>query len=188
MTKIMYFFLFLFSFNSWALDEFNAHITFTKFKRKDVAKVEKAAELIKEIVLSQSFRDKILNFSYQGKKQFLNNLGLSNEQIYQKILEGSETLNPEIDFEMDLDLELYFSFSSTIGHTYPDVLTIWLNKKYFRHYTPAEVAGNLFHEWLHKLGFYHDFSYSPSRDFSVPYAIGYIVEDFAKERLEAQSE
>jgi hypothetical protein len=47
-------------------------------------------------------------------------------------------------------------------------------------YTPAEVAGNVFHEWTHKLGFGHDSRYSVSRNSSVPYALGYIMEELGK--------
>jgi hypothetical protein len=81
---------------------------------------------------------------------------------------------------MDLELELYYSSRNTVGYTYPSGLKIWMNTKYFDVYTPAEVAGNVFHEWTHKLGFGHDSRYSVSRNSSVPYALGYIMEELGK--------
>jgi hypothetical protein len=159
---------------------FDAQVKFTNFDLDDQDKVNKAIEIIKTVVRSEEFRDRIVNFTYQGKKQFVDNKGLSNEQIYQILLDGKEDLLPVVDNEMDLDLELYYSWRSTVGYTYPNTLRIWMNTKFFNYYTPAEVAGNVFHEWTHKLGFDHASSYSTSRDSSVPYAIGYLMEELGK--------
>lgn len=156
---------------------FDATVQFTNFEKEDEEKVYKAIEVIKKIVASKEFKDKVLNFTYDGKKQFVDNDGLTNEQVYQKLLNGAEILKPEIDHQMDLDLQLYYSWRSTVGYTYPDGLRIWMNTKFFYPYTVSEVAGNVFHEWTHKLGFEHDSSYSVSRDSSVPYALGYMIEE-----------
>lgn len=160
--------------------QFDANVSLNEFDAKDEEKVLKAIEIIKEVIRTDEFRQRVLNFTYQGKKTFVDNDGLSNAQIYQKLLDGSETLKPEVDHEMDLELELYYSSRSTVGYTYANVLRIWMNTKYFDPYTPAEVAGNVFHEWTHKLGFDHASSYSVSRDSSVPYALGYLMEELGK--------
>jgi len=159
---------------------FNINAKLFEFERSDEEKVEKAFEIIKKVVATEEFRNRVLNFTYQGKKQFVDNGGKTNAQIYQMLLDGREELKPEVDNEMDLELELYYSWRSTVGYTYPDVLRIYMNTKFFDPYTPAEVAGNVFHEWIHKLGFDHASSYSVSRDSSVPYAIGYIIEELGK--------
>lgn len=159
---------------------FDANLSLNEFDEKDEIKVLKAIEIIKTVIRTDEFRNRVLNFTYGGKKAFHDNDGLSNEEVYQKLLDGSETLKPEIDHEMDLELELYYSSRSTVGYTYANVLRIWMNTKYFDSYTPAEVAGNVFHEWTHKLGFGHSSSYSVSRDSSVPYALGYIMEELGK--------
>jgi hypothetical protein len=80
---------------------------------------------------------------------------------------------------MDVELELYQNTSNTIGYTYPHTSRIWMNSKYFNKYTPVQVADNLFHEWLHKLGFDHAIKYTLRRNYSVPYAIGYLMEELA---------
>jgi hypothetical protein len=154
---------------------FDASIQFTNFKPHEEEKVLKAIEIIKAVISSQEFKQRVLNFEFSGKKQFVDNQGLSNEEIYFKLLQGSESLTPETDHEMDLELELYFSHRNTVGYTYPEELKIWMNKKFFNFYTPAEVAANLFHEWTHKLGFTHSFRYNKARDFSVPYGLGYLI-------------
>jgi hypothetical protein len=160
---------------------FDANITLSKFDSNDETKVMTAIEIIKKVIRSQEFKSRVLNYTYGAKKMYVDNDGLTNEEIYQKLLDGSEDLVPGIDHQMDLELELYYSSRSTVGYTYPDGLRIWMNTKFFDSYTPAEVAGNVFHEWTHKLGFSHASSYSVSRDSSVPYALGYLIEELGKQ-------
>lgn len=161
--------------------KFDASIKFVNFDVDQEEKVHKAIEIIKKVIASREFRARVLNYSYNGKKQFVDNGGLSNEAIYMKLLEGAEKLYPDIDSEMDVELELYYSSKNTVGYTYPDTVRIWMNTKYFTPYTPTQVAGNIFHEWTHKLGFDHAASYSVARDSSVPYAIGYLIRDLGKQ-------
>jgi len=160
---------------------FDATVNFTNFESVDQDKVFSAIEIIKKVIGSKEFRSRVLNFTYEGEKKFVDNNGFTNEQIYQILLSGKEELLPVVDNQMDLELELYYSWRSTVGYTYPDTLKIWMNTKFFDSYTPAEVAGNIFHEWTHKLGFSHASSYSVSRDSSVPYAIGYLIEELGKQ-------
>lgn len=157
----------------------DADVYMVNFTQAQEDKVNKAIELIKKVIASKEFRDRVINFSYNGKKQFVDNNGLTNTQIYNKILDGAEELKPEKNNTMDVELELYYQATSTIGYTYPDTVRIWMNTKYFNNYTAVDVTDNLTHEWLHKLGFDHAASYSTSRDYSVPYGIGYLMEELA---------
>lgn len=163
---------------------FDARINLLNFPQAQEEKVLKAVELIKKVVLSEEFKQRILSHTYEGKKTYVDNKGLTNEQIYQAILDGSETLIPEKNGRMDIELELYQQSTTTIGYTYPHTSRIWVNTKYFNKYSPVQVADNLFHEWLHKLGFDHALKYSKSRNYSVPYAIGYIVEELARKHYQ----
>lgn len=172
-----------FDYESQEATLFETNITLVDFNSSQEAKVLKAIEILKKVVRSNEFKEKVLQFSYKGKNQFVDNNGLTNAEIYQKLLEGSEELSPAMDYEMDLELELYFSRRSTVGYTYPDELKVWINTKFFNTYTPAQVAGNIFHEWTHKLGFEHAYRYSSKRDASVPYALGYLVEELGKKYL-----
>lgn len=160
---------------------FEARADLYNFDPVDEEKVYKAIEIIKKVIASKEFRNKVLNYTYDGQKQFVDNKGLTNAQIYQILLDGKEDLRPVIDHEMDLELQLYYSWTSTVGYTTPGELRIYMNTKFFDNYTPAEVAGNVFHEWTHKLGFTHDSSYSVRRDSSVPYAIGYLIRDLGRQ-------
>lgn len=160
---------------------FETNLSLVNFNQDQEYKVREAADLIKKVVASQEFKDAILNYTYKGQKSFINNGGFSNTQIYQKILNAAETLLPVKNNTIDVELELYFNAGSTIGYTYPNTRRIWMNTKYFDRYTPVQVADNLTHEWLHKLGFDHASGWSEDRDHSVPYAVGYLMERLAKQ-------
>lgn len=163
----------------------NAELYLVNFNAKQEEKVRKAVELIKKVVASSEFRKRILNYQYKDKTTFVDNHGFTNEEIYQKILDGAEKMgNKSSNNTMDVELELYHQKTKTIGYTYPNTVRIWMNKKYFNRYTPIKVADNLMHEWMHKLGFTHDVTWSRDRDHSVPYAIGYLVEELAQEYIE----
>lgn len=159
---------------------FDASVKFNNFEREQEEKVFKAIEIIKKVVSSPEFKKRVLNFTYNGKKVFVDNSGLSNEEVYQKILLGAELLKSDVDHRMDLELELFYTWRSTVGYGVPGTMTIYMNTKFFNPYTPTEVAGNIFHEWLHKLGFDHAQSYSVERDSSVPYALGYLIEEIGR--------
>lgn len=154
---------------------FDTDIDFINTTSTQQAKFDKAVEMIKAVVATEEFRSRILNHSYNGKKTFVDNGGYTNAQIYQKILEGAEKLFPTKNNTMNMEVELYYAATSTVGYTYANSKRIWVNTKYFNTNSVGGVAANLFHEWLHKVGFGHAVSYSTSRDYSVPYAIGRMI-------------
>lgn len=140
-------------------------------------KMLKAVERLKLAINSVEFKEKVLNHKVGEEFTFVDNAGLSNEEIYKKIMEGKEDLLPEIDYEMDVDVTMYYKSSSTVGYTYPDTTRTWVNSRFFNGYSLGEVAGNVSHEWTHKLGFEHSFSNNSKRPYSVPYAVGTIVRE-----------
>ena len=143
------------------------------------AKIQAAERKIRALIASEAFRTRVLNHTYNGKKQFLSNNGLTNAQIYQKILEGAEKLTPSKNNAMDITVKLYYQNSSTVGYTTTSSKVINMNTKYFNKYTSSQVAHNMMHEWMHKLGYGHTSYYTSSRIYSVPYAIGKIVNELA---------
>jgi hypothetical protein len=160
---------------------FDISANLTGFDRNHEDKIYEAFEMIKRVVASDEFKSRVLNKTYNGKKQYVDNNGLSNAQIYKKILEASETLNPGKNNVMDLNLASYYVGANVIGYTMPNITTVYMNTKYLNKssFTPNQVAMNVMHEWLHKIGFKHAASSTPSRPHSVPYAIGYIMRDLA---------
>jgi hypothetical protein len=81
---------------------------------------------------------------------------------------------------MDLELEIFNRNDTTVGYTFPNVIRVWMNSKFLNKYNAANVTTNMMHEWLHKLGFGHAYENTPTRKYSVPYAIGYLVAKIAK--------
>lgn len=143
------------------------------------AKIQKAEDKIRKVIGSETFRSRILNHTYGGIKKFNNNNGFSNSQIYTKVLEAMESYLKAKNNSMDLNVKVYYANSSTVGYTTTTSQYINMNTKFLNTYTSNQVARNMTHEWLHKLGFSHAVSYSTSRNYSVPYAIGSIMESLA---------
>lgn len=158
-----------------AAKNFKVNITYVNFTAAQKTKYEQAVAIVKKVVASKTFMDSVKNHKYGGKATYVDNGGKTNATIYQNILDGNEKLNNTKNNTMDVEIELYYANNTTVGYTYANSKRIWVNTKYFNTYTPSKVAGNLFHEWLHKLGYGHASSYSTSRDYSVPYAIGYMI-------------
>lgn len=157
----------------------DANVDFIKFTKVQEDKVLDAVDLIKQVIASDEFKNRVLNHKFNGKKTYVDNNGLSNAQIYQKILEGSEKLRPGKNNKMDITVETYYVDANVIGYTMPSINKIYMNTKYLNNFTPVQVASNMVHEWLHKLGFGHDFEATPTRPYSVPYAVGYIIKTLA---------
>jgi hypothetical protein len=151
------------------------------FSREQEDKISRAFDLIKKVIASDEFKFMVLTKKWNGKNQFVDNNGLTNSQIYKKLLEGAESLNRNKNNRMDLSLKTYFESANIIGYTMPNIETIYLNTKYLNqsNFNPNDIAMNLTHEWLHKLGFKHAVNRTPSRAHSVPYAIGYIMRKLA---------
>lgn len=152
------------------------------FSGDSLVKIQKAFEVLEKVVNSEEFKERVINFkNTKGQRAFASNNGLTNEEIFERFMDGRETLQPNTPGEMNYYLSLYNSrWSRVIGYTSASTNVININWKYFRTFKPNEVAGNLAHEWTHKIGFDHK---SAAEHDSAPYAIGYIVEELAAKYL-----
>ncbi len=147
------------------------------FGPEDEKKMKDALARLEIVINSVEFRERVLAHEFNGQLSFNDNDGMTNEEIYEKLMTGHEDLLPVNDQEIDLDMTLYYSNNSTVGYTYPDTIKIWVNDKFFSGYSLGQVAANAVHEWTHKVGFTHSFRNNASRPYSVPYAIGSIVRE-----------
>lgn len=154
----------------------------TGFSGESMEKIQAAFKVLEQVVNSEEFKDRVINFvNDKCERQFASNKGLSNEQIYQIFMEGRETLQQNTPGEMNYYLKLYNAWwSRVIGYTSGDTNLININWKFFKKFKPSDVAGNLAHEWTHKIGFDHT---SAAEHDSAPYAIGYIVDELAAKVL-----
>ena len=160
---------------------FDINANISGFERDHEDKIQRAFDLIRRVVATDEFKRRVLGHKWQGKAQYVDNGGNTNSEVYKKILNASETLTPGNNNTMDLNLESYHESANVIGYTMPNIRTIFMNKRYLgkSSFRPNQVAMNLIHEWLHKLGFKHAQKNSASRPHSVPYAVGYIMRDIA---------
>ena len=167
----------------------------------DKAKIRAAAILLGRACNTEEFKDFILNYSYERvwytgslwwkvkHTETVNNFHdttLTNAQVYQKIIDGAEVLSPVKDGVINIYVDTYYKNNGVIGYTYPNSKWQWINLKFFRDYTAADVAGNMFHEVLHKYGFDHTFNFTTNRQYSVPYAIGYRINEICDKLLKQE--
>lgn len=155
------------------------------FSGTGLTKMKTAMQVLEKVVNSETFKNRVINFkNKKGQRSFASNNGMSNEQIYEHFMDGRENLLPDTAGEMNFYLKLYSAWwSKVVGWTNGDINTIHINNKFFKNYKPNEVAGNLAHEWTHKIGFDHT---SAAEHDSAPYAIGYVVEELAAKALSGQ--
>lgn len=142
------------------------------FTSAEVEKHQKACEEAVKVLNSKRFKELFL------KEKLTNKQGFTNLEIYEKLMSGSDKKNPEADRDIDVFVTMYYKNNKVVGYTYPSIKETYLNRKFFSSYDVADVACNLIHEYLHKVGFGHD---SASEDSSIPYAIGYLVEKCIRE-------
>ncbi len=159
------------------------NITLYSFTTAQTEKYNDAVAIVKKVVATEEFRSRVLNYTYSGAKQFANNNGRTNAQVYQSILDAAETLKPAKNNIIDIGVKLYYEANSVVGWTNGSITYINVNTKFFNSFDANEVAGNLFHEWLHKLGYGHDSAATAKRPYSVPYAIGYMIRDIGSDFL-----
>jgi hypothetical protein len=163
---------------------------------EQLAKIELARVKIETVVNSLEYTHWCVNFTHKIKvitkrcfgvpkrwhydtRNVFTSTTLTNKEVLRKIVRGSETLTPGEDEEADIFLRIDWAGSKgVLGHTYPNTIWQWIHGWFFKSGSVDDIAGNLYHEWLHKLGFTHPRKYSLTRLYSVPYQHGYFVRDF----------
>ena len=99
----------------------------------------------------------------------------SGDEVLVKLLSGSETLKPEANGVADVTVVIG-NEKGVLGWTNQSTLTEWISQWFVDDSTIAAQAGNRAHEYCHKVGYDHPFARTWDRDWSVPYAIGYLTE------------
>lgn len=167
-------------------------ISSTNFTAPQNERLMNAGKLLEQVLNSPEFAQEMQGFQYSYtsgalwwkqtyiSKRFRWNNGDSNPMILANILDGNE-LNSGKDNEVDCQITLYTGDSGVLGYTYPSTLRTWINSYFFNTASLPEIAGNLTHEFCHKIGYGHEYYYSSLRQYTVPYAVGYLVVRLAKE-------
>lgn len=112
------------------------------------------------------------NFKYSN--------GRSSAEVYKHLMGGKETLSDRVDGEADIVLVIdRRNKRNVIGYTYPNTVKQWVYS-WFLKTDYKRVAGNLAHEWVHKMGYDHKFRYNSTRRHTVPYAVGDFVAEIGR--------
>jgi hypothetical protein len=175
--------------------DFKVNLTTEGFREKELEKLELARAHMERALSSRAFFEFCRDFSYEQKscsgrlwwkkcttsivQEFRWNLEKSRKEIYNHLLCGEEKLTSGEDKEADIFLKIDRRRNRRVlGYTYPNTSWQWIYATFFGRADYREIAGNLAHEWCHKMGYQHEFKYNFLRQFTVPYAVGYFVKDF----------
>lgn len=142
-------------------------------ERKD--KLAIVAQEMHRVINSTLFRDKIMQIKKQGELSKFKNQ--PNSLIYKHIMSGQEVLDDELDYELDIFVNNYFSLKRVIGYTKPSIKTIFVNTRYFDKRNTRDIGSNILHEYGHKLGFKHAFRKTRNRHLSLCYQLNKAYED-----------
>jgi hypothetical protein len=147
------------------------------FNSAEQQKFKDACQLLENIIISDSFTKKVL------ATNFTESNGMSPRQILDLLLSGKDNHNQLSDNALNVYVNLYYQNTSTIGYTYANNIWTWINRKFFSKMTPGEIAGNILHEYMHRLGFGHirRWFFKSKMLTTVPYQMGIIVEELAGE-------
>jgi len=157
------------------------------YKDDDLEKLNRTLKLIESTINETKFKNAVLNFKsfqftsysclYKVRIKTFYLQEYTNEEIYNMLINGKR--NEDHNSYMDLKVRLYDKRVWTaIGYTDSDnIITTY--RSAFNNMNESQLAAHITHEWTHTLGFEHSYKKScdPTRNcFSVPYAIGNIVE------------
>lgn len=169
-------------------------------KQAEIDKLNLACQHAERVLNTDAFKQWVLNFKWNKTTvtgpfwrrykhvetiKGFHYTDLANEQVYNKIMGCEEVLGGEgVDNEADIFFEIDRRASrNVIGYTYNNSRWQWMYLNFFKNYSVADIASNLTHEYMHKLGFDHEYKYNAWREYSVPYAVGYFVGNVTEELL-----
>jgi hypothetical protein len=155
---------------------------------------KQAAQLLEDVLNSDEFKKEVL------KRTFISTDGLSNQQLYDKIMTAHEEEGPGgQDGVVDLRARVLRIYSDESGWKKPcDKRTIGVDgagtgttaicpqklNKWAEDGKTEYLAAHYAHEYIHILGFHHD---DKPKNKSFVYQIGDIVEDLAEKRRKSLS-
>ena len=165
------------------------HVTVLSSKGFDYnqqKKLDSSIAKFEAVMNTDELKFRVLNFRCPIGERFEKNLGLTNEQVFNKLWAGEESYLPGSNHTADLYLVLKkqwknpFSKNQPIGYSNLLEKEIYMYSWWFNNAEEYELAGHIAHEWAHKLGFEHTDVPTPLTNCSVPVAFGKIVEELVK--------
>ena len=161
-------------------------LNFSRATNSDKVRVYEALRLISKVVNSEEFRNNILDMTYKvGKKTYSGfaQTRKTTDEVLRSILEAEENFKGGQLGVIDLYMKMYYErcniFKCVVGYTSQSDKYFHMNRYLQRNYSPAKTAGNIVHEWLHKIGHGHTKRSNSFRPHSVPYKIGNLIAKMA---------
>jgi len=166
--------------------------------------MEEVVPLLEKVSGSTEFASRLQTYSYDvytttgylwWKKKTKKNIwgfkkakGATNTEIFEKFMSGIDQFNIGADNDLDLFLTVYYSPKGVIGYTYPSTFKTWVNSKFFAYWLKSKtghckIVGNIIHEYMHNVGYGHDYRNNPTRRHTVPYAYGRIASEVARKLI-----
>ncbi len=169
----------------------------TSHERSQKEKFLQAFDAIEYVINTEEFKRRVLSYSRSsdGKREYRQNFlwgksenKLTNEDIYNIVMNGDEKMRPDTIGEMNINSRVkkcrfyekpWVWCRKVVGSTSPSN-SKWmkLNWKFYKKYEIASMANNIVHEWVHLLGFLHG---SRNIDEEAPYVIGSIIQELVEE-------
>ena len=170
----------------------NARIELHNFDNDEIIKMCSALEHSLKGLNSQAFKIWCLNHKYKKKVKtgwfrsktvevlgFHKNNGKDNQEIYDMIMGGRETLQTSTVGKINAVIKIDDrNKRGVLGYTYANSIPQYIYNWFFSSGSIFDVAGNTIHEWMHKLGFGHARRFNSLRQYTVPYAVGNWVKDY----------
>jgi hypothetical protein len=179
-------------------NDFKVKLRVKNFTEKEGEILQEAVNLMAHALGSRDFKEYCLNYKYKVKmyrwtlsgretwyeefKGFYNVGTLTQYQIWVMLMKGKEVLSTVgEDNEADMWLEIDRSYRpNVIGYTYPSSRIQYIYARIFEEFGMEDVAANLAHEWVHKMGFSHKKVKKSRKRRTCPYAVGDYVRQFVK--------
>ncbi len=168
--------------------KFKVVVDFTsKLSEYDQGRILVASHLAAIVIRTEEFRQAVLNYEHNGIKGFLDT-NLTRKQVYNAIIDGAEKHDPSLDSTMSFVATSFKPTkedSRTVAFVYSSKKWVYFSEDYLFHNT-ANKANTVVHEWLHMIGFEHEKDDGETREYSVPYAVGDIVQDIASNHYRSE--
>lgn len=168
--------------------------------------IEESCKILIQVLNTEAFKEEVLNFSWKPRlrrRQYnFNHTKLSRATVFKKIMSGDDKFidenpddsNAKGDKDIDIHISPYKDKKDYVkGGTYTTTFYSHLNLTHWDkvlernkdklYLVKASIAKHIIHEYCHNLGFKHKGN-NPSKNnnkYSVPYAVGDIVEDLILE-------
>lgn len=176
-----------------SLPRFRVHAdSLRAINENDLQKMKAAMSLFEEVMNDTSFRNALLAKTFYFDVAGDQNKLLSTKEIVDKIFAAREFYRDSADGVANLFWIIekknkpIFTRNPAIGYGDAGEVEIYTYTWFFwqeDRENLAAIAGHIAHEWSHKLGFQHLFNPHKKRKFTVPYAFGYLVKEYAIKKL-----